>query len=104
MYEDFFEMKNTPFARSIPVDMLYRDREIDEIHNRLIYAARKQLFAVLVGDSGAGKTTTFRRLKETLEGPNFSVLYLTESKLTPRNFSSCAVKKAKNTPGFKPQQ
>ena len=86
MYEEFFEMKNTPFTRSIPVDMLYRDREIDEIHNRLIYAARKQLFAVLVGDSGAGKTTTLRRLKETLEGPDFSVLYLTESKLTPRNF------------------
>ena len=86
MYEKFFEMKNTPFTRGIPVDMLYHDSEIDEIHNRLIYTARKQLFAVLVGDSGAGKTTILRRLKSTLDGPEFCVLYLTESKLTPRNF------------------
>ena len=27
MYEDFFEMKKTPFVRSIPVDDLYMDQE-----------------------------------------------------------------------------
>ena len=39
-YEDFFEMKKTPFVRSIPVDDLYMDQDTEEIHNRLLYATR----------------------------------------------------------------
>ena len=86
MYEKFFEMKCTPFTRGIPTDMLYQDSDTEEIYNRLIYAADKQLFAVLVGDAGAGKTTMLRRLKQALEGPDYAVLYLTDSRLTPRQF------------------
>lgn len=86
MYEKFFEMTATPFTRGIPVDMLYHDRDTEEIYNRLVYAADKQLFALLVGDAGAGKTTVLRRLKEELDGPEYAVLYLTDSRLTPRHF------------------
>ena len=86
MYEKFFEMKCTPFTRGIPTDMLYQDSDTEEIYNRLIYAADKQLFAVLVGDAGAGKTTMLRRLKQALERPDYAVLYLTDSRLTPRQF------------------
>jgi type II secretory pathway predicted ATPase ExeA len=86
MFEEFFEMSHTPFTRGIPVDMLYHDHDTDEIHNRLMYAVQKQLFAILIGDAGAGKTTALRRLKETLEGSVYDVLYLADSKLTPRHF------------------
>ena len=86
MYEEFFEMNCTPFTRSVPVGMLYHDKDTEEIYNRLIYAAQKQLFAVLIGDAGAGKTTMLRRLKESLEGSDCTVLYLADSKLTPRHF------------------
>lgn len=86
MYEEFFEMQRTPFTRGIPVDMLYEDTDTDETHNRLVYAAQKQLFAILVGDAGTGKTTALRRLKEILDGPDYAVLYLADSKLTPRHF------------------
>ena len=86
MYEDYFAMTHTPFTRSVPADMLYMDTETKEIHDRLIYAARKQLFALLIGDAGVGKTTTLRLLKEKLEGTDYTVLYITESKLTPRHF------------------
>jgi len=86
MYEEFFEMQHTPFARNTPVDMLYEDPDTDEIYNRLVYAAHKQLFALLSGDAGSGKTTALRRLRETLDGQKYAVLYLADSKLTPRHF------------------
>ena len=86
MYEDFFEMKKTPFVRSIPVDDLYMDQDTEEIHNRLLYATRRQLFALVIGDPGTGKTTSLRRLKSALNGQEYAVLYLSESKLSPRYF------------------
>ena len=73
MYEDFFEMKKTPFVRSIPVDDLYMDQDTEEIHNRLLYATRRQLFALVIGDPGTGKTTSLRRLKSALNGQEYAV-------------------------------
>lgn len=86
MYEEFFEMSRTPFTRGIPVEKLYQNNDTEEIYNRLVYTANKQLFAILIGDAGTGKTTMLRRLKESLEGPDYAVLYLADSKLTPRHF------------------
>lgn len=86
MYETFFDMSRTPFLRNLPVSELYADTDTCEIHNRLIYAAQRQLFAVLIGDAGTGKTTALRKLKETLDGSDYAVLYLADSKLTPRHF------------------
>ena len=86
MYEEFFEMKNTPFSRSIPVDVLYHDKETDEVFDRLRYAAQNRLFATLIGDSGAGKTTMLRRLRDTLNPTDYKVVYLTDSKMSPKSF------------------
>ena len=44
------------------------------------------MFALLSGDAGSGKTTALRRLRETLDGQKYAVLYLADSKLTPRHF------------------
>jgi len=86
MFEDFYELKNTPFSRDIPTDQLYRSHMLEETLGRLEYTARRQMFAVLTGDCGTGKTTTIRRFKETLDASRFMVMYLADSKLTPRHF------------------
>jgi type II secretory pathway predicted ATPase ExeA len=59
---------------------------LEEITGRLEYAAKRQLFAVITGDCGTGKTTTIRYFKETLDSAKFMVMYLADSKLTPRHF------------------
>lgn len=86
MYREFFQMKQQPFSRMIPPDEMYSDPESQEIYDRLIYTARQQLFAVLIADAGMGKTTMLRRFREALNGPDYTVLYLADSKLTPRHF------------------
>lgn len=43
MYESFFAMTQTPFLRNLPVSELYADSDTDEIHNRLLYAAQRQM-------------------------------------------------------------
>lgn len=86
MFEEFFGLSLTPFSRSIPTDQLYLSVTMDETVGRLQYVASEQQFAVLTGGCGTGKTTTIRRFKDSLDNTRFVVLYVADSKLTPRNF------------------
>lgn len=86
MFEKFYEFANTPFSRTIPTKDLYKGNDSDELIERLKYAAGRQLFAVVIGDSGTGKTTTLRRFCDETQEDNCFTLYLSDSKLTPRTF------------------
>ena len=86
MYETFYEMKHTPFVRGIPSNALYKSDQNIEILSRLSYTAKNQLFTVLIGEPGTGKTSTLRRLKDELPETEYMVLYVSDLKLTPRSF------------------
>lgn len=86
VFESFYGLSGTPFARDIPTDQLYQSTMLEETLGRLEYAAQRQLFAVVTGDCGTGKTTTIRRFKDTLNPSKYMVMYLADSKLTPRHF------------------
>ena len=86
MFEEFYGFKATPFSRTIPPENLYPSTGHEDTQNRLFYAAGRQLFAVLTGSSGAGKTTALRGFCESLKNTEYRVLYISDSKLTPRHF------------------
>lgn len=86
MFEQHFGFEKTPFARNIPDSELFHTSQMDELCSRLEYAAQNQLFAVITGDVGAGKTTAIRRFTAALPPDKFTVLYISDSTLTPRNF------------------
>ncbi|NWN95108.1 MAG: ATP-binding protein, partial [Bacillus sp. (in: Bacteria)] len=86
MFEAFYGMTHTPFSRDIPTKKLYDSPMMQEILGRLKYTAERQLFAVLTGDCGTGKTTTIRKFVDRLDDGQYKVLYLSDSKLTPRHF------------------
>jgi len=86
MFEPFFEMANTPFVNTIPVEALCLSEKHKEILGRLNYVAEGNRFAVLTGGSGIGKSTMVRVLSHTLNPEKFTVLYLSDSQLTPRWF------------------
>lgn len=79
-------MGKTPFSRDIPTGELYESAGLSEISGRLQYAAERQLFAVITGDCGMGKTTAIRKFTDQLDTSRFKLLYLSDSKLTPRHF------------------
>ena len=86
MFEAFFDLTHVPFARDIPTTELYESMAMQETLSRLKYAAQRQWFAVVTGDCGTGKTTTIRRFSEVLPPSQYKVLYISDSKLTPRHF------------------
>ncbi|EQM16571.1 hypothetical protein FJ05194_4141 [Mycobacterium tuberculosis FJ05194] len=86
MFESFYELSRTPFSRDIPTEELYQSVILEETLGRLEYAADRQLFAVITGDCGTGKTTTIRRFTSTLDAAKYKILYVSDSKLTPRHF------------------
>ena len=64
MYEEFFEMKNTPFTRAIPEENLYETPVLSNMLGRLTYCADKQLFAFLTSDPGCGKTSIINKASD----------------------------------------
>jgi len=86
MFDGFYGFTSTPFSRSILTDKLYKGNDSDELIERLKYAAKSQLFAILTGDSGTGKTTILRRFRDELQNSQYNIMYLSDSKLTPRGF------------------
>lgn len=86
MYEKYFSMQNTPFSRDIPPESLYESPAMSEALGRLSYAADRQLFAVVTADAGCGKSTLIRKFAASLSKDDYILLYLSDSKLTPRWF------------------
>lgn len=86
MFETFYGLSRSPFSRDIPTNELYESDILGETLGRLEYAAERRWFAVITGDCGTGKTTTIRRYAETLNPAKYKILYLSDSKLTPRHF------------------
>jgi general secretion pathway protein A len=86
MYESFFEMDHTPFVRNIPEDRLFESKAFLETLGRLSYVADRQMFTVVTSDPGCGKSTLIRRFYADLPKEEYIMLYLSDSKLTPRWF------------------
>ena len=86
MFEFFFEMKRSPFTRNVPPEFLYEPPFMTDTLGRLSYAADRQLFTVVTGDAGCGKSTLIRKIASSMSPKDYVVMYLSDSKLTPRWF------------------
>jgi type II secretory pathway predicted ATPase ExeA len=84
--EQFFNFKQQPFERNIPVEHLYSTPKSDELLSRLDYAARNRKFIVVTGPVGVGKSTIVRKFVTLLDRKSFRCIYIADSALTPRVF------------------
>lgn len=86
MFDEFFGFTKTPFTRDMPAKDLFITEQQSEIQARLEYAAQMQWFTLLTGDCGSGKSTLIRKFANELDRNTYKVLYISDSKLTPRHF------------------
>lgn len=86
MIEQFFNFKQIPFERNVPIEHLYTTPKFDELLSRLDYAARNRKFIVITGGVGVGKTTAVRKFVASLDQNSFRCIYIADSALTPRVF------------------
>jgi len=86
MFEAFFNFTKTPFQRDIHVDSLYVTPQLKDFQDRLAHGVKNCFFLIVTGDSGSGKTTAIRQFMSGLDQSKFVAFYVSESRLTPRNF------------------
>ena len=86
-FEAFFGFTGTPFSRDIAVNQLLETESGKEMLGRLNYVARTRAFGIFTGDTGTGKTTVIRKFSQGLDANRYHVLYISDSVLTPRNFT-----------------
>jgi len=86
MLKKYFEFKNNPFDKDIPIDELYSAPSHEECGSRLEFAVKDKRFAVITADSGVGKTTIIRQLTKKIDRNKYLAYYISDSALTPRNF------------------
>ena len=68
----------------IPVERLYTSPRIEDALGRIVYVVDHQMFAVVTTTPGCGKSTLVRMLNGRLGKERYLLLYLSDSKLTPR--------------------
>ena len=79
-----FGMIRVPFTSNIGLEYLSRPEQFIDVMNRLNYVAGNQMFAVLTGIVGVGKSTVLRAFSSSLSPESFEVLYVSQSNLSPR--------------------
>lgn len=84
IYEETYGMSRTPFVRNVPAEDLYEPRFMGETLSRLHFVAQNQQFAVITADSGCGKSTLLRKFNEQLPKDKYVLLYISDSKLSPK--------------------
>lgn len=86
MYKPFYNLIKPPFSKGMPSSDLFMSEGMEEILSRLIYVVNNKMFATVSGECGTGKSTLLRKLKSSLDDKIYDLVYIADSKLTPRNF------------------
>jgi general secretion pathway protein A len=86
MFEQFFGFTKTPFGRDLEAKELYSSQGQQELVSRLKYVAGRRQLGLFTGEVGSGKSTAVRWLTTELNPAKYQVIYISDAKLSPRNF------------------
>lgn len=90
----------TPFGRNPEVTALFDSAGHQEAFARLKLVVQNRYLGVLSGEVGSGKSTLIRRLVHTLDPMLYQPVYLSISRLTPRDFYTEMLSRLGEVPPF----
>ncbi len=86
--QEHFELQEVPFPRAAPEAALLRYPPLLETVERLRFAVDRDSPALLVAESGCGKSTATRLFASSLDAASYNVLYLSLTTVKPFGFVS----------------
>lgn len=86
MYQAFYSLSKTPFAKEIKSTDSFPSSPYQEISARLDYMKKTRGMGLIVGEPGAGKTFALRSFAESLNPSLFKVIYFPLSTGTVMDF------------------
>lgn len=92
MFEEYFGLKQKPFAKTPDPKFLFLSKTHEEALARLCYAVEEKELILLTGEIGSGKTTLTRALMDSLS-EKYRVVVLINPRLTPVQFLRTVAKR-----------
>lgn len=86
--EEHFGLSQQPFPKVAPEAALLRHSALDQALERLRFASSRDTIALLVAESGCGKSTALSLFARSLDAANFQVLTVSLTTLGPFGFLS----------------
>jgi type II secretory pathway predicted ATPase ExeA len=84
-------MSSAPFPRAVSEDALLRNDAIDHVISRLSFALDRDTIALLVAESGCGKSTALSLFARSLDASSYNVLTTSLTTLNPFSFIASLV-------------
>ena len=86
MFFNHFQMTDNPFAENPPADWLLTDDRFEQALARLDFFSAQGAFALVMGQTGVGKSSLLRLFTRTLPPNRFRRLYVHQTSINPGAF------------------
>lgn len=84
--QEHFKLSRAPFGKGVPAELMWMDEGRQEALARLTTTTSYHQHALVLGESGIGKTCVVRALEDGLSPVHFRLTYVAHVTLAPRDF------------------
>lgn len=98
MFTQYFGLKYNPFGKEISTDDLFESNDAKELSARLKYLQSIRGIGLVVGESGAGKSTALRKFTNELNKAMYKPCYFALSTLTVKDYYQALAEALGETP------
>ena len=84
--EEYFKMSGQPFPKAAKDNAVLRTAGFQHVINRLHFAIRRDTIAMLIAESGCGKSTALSLLCRSLDAASYNIISTSMTTLSPFSF------------------